>query len=220
MFHMFYGGSKEYVPRRLTRESIGYAYSTDGMHFTKYGGNPVALREADPNAAAFAEVHCFFEPPFIYLYHTLRYVDPAKSFMPGDIDVEDLGVEVLATQPDFSLPVPALTRESLAAKTSTQLGEVMPIAVKGAARVNLVAEGTYENGAKAGLRVHVRSSIDGMSFDTTDLMSFDSDVQAGTIGRKTVPLPNPGPFIKVIVENLDGAHSISNVKVTAVLSGN
>ena len=183
MFHMFYGGAKEYVPRRLTQESIGYAYSTDGMHFTKFGGNPVAAREAFPNAAAFAEVHSFFEPPFIYLFHTLRYVKPEESMVPGDIDVEDLGVEVLATQPAFSLPVPALTRASLAAKSATQLSDVTPIAVKGAARVNLVVECTYENGATAGLRVHVRSSVDGTSYDTTDLMTFDNDFRSGAAGE-------------------------------------
>jgi len=50
LFHMFYGGAKTYEPRILTRESIGYAYSEDGRNWTEYGGNPIATREADPNA--------------------------------------------------------------------------------------------------------------------------------------------------------------------------
>ena len=67
MYHMFYGGTKLLGPRL---ESIGYAYSFDGLKFFKFGGNPVAARQANPNAAAFAEVHAIMEPPFIYLYHT------------------------------------------------------------------------------------------------------------------------------------------------------
>src|SRR5262249_11404282 len=103
VYHMFYGGAKEYKPRRLTMESIGYAYSLDGYNFIKYGGNPVASREASPNAAAFAEVHALFEPPFIYVFHTLRYIEPEKALQPGGIDVEDLGVEILAMEKSFHL---------------------------------------------------------------------------------------------------------------------
>jgi hypothetical protein len=99
VFHMFYGGGKPYDPRILTRESIGYAYSFDGVHWIKYGLNPVVTRELNPNAAAFAEVHTIMEPPFIYLYHTLRYKKPWRPrFEKQFPSVEDLGVQVLVTQ--------------------------------------------------------------------------------------------------------------------------
>ncbi len=219
MFHMFYGGAKEYVPRRLTQESIGYAYSLDGEHFIKYGGNPVALRGSSPNAAAFAEVHAFFEPPFVYAYHTLRYIDPKEAIKPGDFLTEDLGVEVLVTQSAFILPVPVLVQDSLAALSTTKLSECPPISLNGASRVTLVAHADYETGAKAGMRVHIRSSVDGMNYDSADLFTFDNDFQPGTTGQKTVALEAHGPFIKAFVENLDGTHAISHVRVTAVLSG-
>ena len=73
VFHAFYGGVKAYEPRMLSRESIGYAYSFDGYNWIKYGLNPVATRDANPNAASFAELRTIWEPPFIYVYHTLRY---------------------------------------------------------------------------------------------------------------------------------------------------
>jgi hypothetical protein len=69
VFHTFYGGTKW---RKL--ESIGYAFSFDGFNFTKYPGNPVAPRENNPDASAFAEVHAYWESPFYYLFHTLRYI--------------------------------------------------------------------------------------------------------------------------------------------------
>lgn len=219
VFHMFYGGAKEFVPRRLTQESIGYAYSFDGYHFIKYGGNPVALREAVPNAAAFGEVHAFFEPPFMYLFHTIRYIDPERAMIPGGIQVEDLGVEVLATQRSFYLPVPILVRESLPAGASTKLSECPPISLNGASRVSLVAEGKYEAAAKAGMRVHIRSSIDGTVYDTTDVAVFENDFHPGELCRKTVELKAPVRFIKAIAENLDGTQSVSGIKITAVLNG-
>jgi hypothetical protein len=191
----------------------------DGKHFIKYGGNPVALRESSPNAAAFAEVHAFFEPPFVYTYHTLRYIDPKLAIKPGDLDTEDLGVEVLVTQSAFTLPVPVLVQDSLPAMSSTKLSECPPISLNGASRVTLVAHADYETGAKAGMRVHIRSSVDGMNYDSADLLTFDDDFQPGATGQKTVALETHGPFIKAFVENLDGTHAISHVKVTAVLSG-
>ena len=220
MFHMFYGGAKEFIPRRLTQESIGYAYSLDGEHFVKYGGNPVALRESSPNAAAFAEVHAFFEPPFVYAFHTLRYLEPAEAIKPGGLLTEDLGVEVLVTQTAFTLPVPVLAQDSLAPQSTTKLSVCPPISLNGASRVTLVTHANYETGAKAGMRVHIRSSADGITYDTVDLLTFDNDFQPGSAGgQKTVDLKTHGPFIKAFVENLDRTYPISQIKITAVLSG-
>lgn len=219
VFHMFYGGAKEYKIRRMTQESIGYAYSFDGRRFVKFGGNPVAPREAFPNASAFAEVHALFEPPFIYTFHTLRYVDPQQAPTPGGIKTEDLGVEVLLTQKPFRLPVPVLARESLPAGTATKLSECPPVSLNGASQVNLVVEGTYGPQATAGMRVHIRSSVDGMAYDTADVLTFDSDFHAGAVSRKTVALEIPAPFIRAFIENLDGGQSISQIKLTAILSG-
>ncbi|MBM4046958.1 MAG: hypothetical protein FJ279_17785, partial [Planctomycetes bacterium] len=163
VFHAFYGGAKEYVPRRETRESIGYAYSFDGFNFIKYGGNPVAAREADPNMAAFAEVHTLFEPPFIYAYHTIRYVDPkAVPFSKGRTTVfEDLGVQVLVMQTPFSLPMPALVKDWLSAGVCTELSDSPAIALSNVSKASLTAECECASSAQAGLRVHVRSSPDG-----------------------------------------------------------
>ena len=219
VFHLFYGGTKLYSPRMLSRESIGYAYSFDGFHFTKYGRNPVATREAVPNASAFAEVHSLFEPPFIYLYHTLRY----KKVKPGDEEdfpyVEDLGVQVLAMQTPFKIDMPALTLDSLAARTTTSLDDTFPIALSTVKEVALTAECTYSPSARAGIRVHVRASYDGLNYDTTDSYTFDNDFRAGQVGRKTFELDPNVKFIKVLVENLDRSQSVSNVRITATLGG-
>lgn len=104
--HAFYGSCKINSDRT---ESIGYAYSKDGINWTRFEGNPIASIETVPNASAFAEVHAVIEYPKIYLYHTLRYFK-SPDWYPMDwcgtdsknvcLDIEDLGIQVLEITPD------------------------------------------------------------------------------------------------------------------------
>jgi hypothetical protein len=221
VFHMFYGGAKEDKPRRRTRESIGYAYSFDGFHFIKYGGNPVASRDAEPNAASFSEVHCLYEPPFIYIYNTIRYLDPTKAPLANDAinaaEIEDLGVQILATERPFRLAMPLLSRESLPARSRTQLSDCPAVSLDGVSQVSLTVECRYAPGAQAGMRFHVRSSADGTAYDTTDLFTFENDFRPGDVGRKTVELKAGARFIKVLLENMDSEHNLSGVRITVTL---
>jgi hypothetical protein len=221
VFHVFYGGAKEYVPRGLTRESIGYAYSHDGFHFIKYGGNPVAAREADPNMAAFAELHTLFEPPFIYAYHTIRYIDGKLAPFAAQRTTtwEDLGVQVLVMQTPFRLPMCVLTRESLNAGEATELCDCPAASLNGVSQAGLTVECEFDAGAHEGIRVRVRSSADGLGYDTDDLFTINCDCRPGMVARKTVPVNTSVRFVKVIVENLDKTCACKKVKVTATLGG-
>lgn len=212
MYHMFYGATSPVGPRL---ESIGYAYSFDGLNWIKYGANPVAVRHANPNAAAFAEVHAIIEPPFIYLYHTLRpeHREVRRKFS----WVEDLGVQVLITQRPFSLHMPALVVERLAPGQSTTLKEAPPIALSNVKRLSLTAECTYGAKAKKPIRVLVRGSYDGVIYDTVDLHTLNHELQAGQTVRKTFVLASTVRFIKVMVENPDKRESVSKVIITATL---
>ncbi|MCH7558507.1 MAG: hypothetical protein IIB56_13760 [Planctomycetes bacterium] len=213
VFHMFYGGTQLYGPRL---ESIGYAYSLDGYNFTKYLRNPVAVRQANPNAAAFAEVHAIIEPPFIYLYHTLRYEKRNNKSFPW---FEDLGVQVLVTQRPFSLDMPVLNLERLGPNKSTALADSPPICLGNTTDVTLTAECTYTKKARRPIRVHIRASYDGVNYDTADLTSFYNDFKPGETARRTFELDTKVRFIKVIVENLDESEGVSDVRVIATLGG-
>ena len=222
VFHMFYGGAKLFSPRIATRECIGYAYSFDGVRFTKYGRNPVATREAEPNASAYAEVHSIIEPPFVYLYHTLRYKEAWRDrFRPQFPTVEDLGVQVLVMQRPFSLDMPLLNLPLLEAGTTTPLSsEVTPaVALSHVDRVAITVECTYDERSKRGVRLHVRSSPNGRKYDTTDLYTFVHAFEPGQTCRNTFELDTNVRFIKVLIQNADPAESVSNVKITATLGG-
>jgi len=205
IFHWFYSGTKW-----SKRESIGYAYSFDGLHFTKYSGNPIGMRERNPDASAFSEVHALYEPPFVYAFHTLRY----KS-KPG----EDLGVQIFATQTPFRLDMLVLSRETLGPRMTTSLADSPPVCLSGVEQLALTAECAYGPKATSPIRVHVRSSYDGANYDTSDLYSFDNDFKPGEVCRKTMGLETKVRFLKVLVENLDRGQGVSKVKITATLGG-
>ncbi|GAI69384.1 unnamed protein product, partial [marine sediment metagenome] len=212
-FHMFYGGTHLLGPRL---ESIGYAYSLDGYNFVKYGRNPVAVRQANPNAAAFAEVHAIIEPPFVYLYHTLRYEKHGDDRFGW---FEDLGVQVLVTQRPFSLDMPVLNIESLDSGQTTSLDQSPPVSLGHVSRLSLTAECAYSKNAARPIKIHVRASYDGMTYDTVDLHTFENDFKPGQTARKTVELDPKVPFIKVLVENQDQSRSVSDIRVIAALAG-
>lgn len=220
VFHMFYGGAKLYEPRIATRESIGYAYSVDGVNFMKHGRNPVAAREANPNASAFAEVHAIMEPPFIYLYHTLRYKKAWRArFEEQFPGVEDLGVQVLAMARPFALDMPILRREAIAPKTTTAMADSPPICLSHVSQFALTAECTFSSSAKAGIQVHARSSYDGIHYDTADLHHLELPCRPGKTARKTISIDTAVRFLKILVENLDESESVSDITITATLGG-
>ena len=213
MYHMFYGGTEYHGPRV---ESVGYAYSFDGFEWYKYGQNPVAKRRANPNAAAFAEVHAIIEPPFVYVYHTLRPEHHNGEDYPW---VEDLGVQILVTETPFSFDMPILNLDSLEPGKTTTLADSPPVCLGSVKQVALTAECTYSEDAKKAIRIHVRSSYDGINYDTSDLYTFEDELKRGRLTRKTFELDTKVRFIKVLVENPDESNSVSDVKVTAALSG-
>ncbi|MEI6501329.1 MAG: hypothetical protein WCP21_09940, partial [Armatimonadota bacterium] len=173
-------------PTRIeSRESIGYAYSLDGLHFVKHPGNPVAPREANPDAAAFAEVHSLVEPPFVYLYHTLRY-----ESRPG---IEHLGVQVLATQRPFVLTMPVLDVPCLREGERTTLDECPPLCVGKADCWSLTVEATGPVG------VEVYGSTDGLCYDTVPLEVFVLPGEGDRLQRQTHTVEALTAFAKVVL---------------------
>lgn len=213
MYHMFYGGTELFGPRL---EHVGYAYSKDGINFVKHSKNPIVSRFENPNAAAFAEVHAIMEPPFIYLYHTLRPEHEDGMDYPWN---ETLGVQVLATQRPFSLEMPVINLDTLKAGQTTSLDDSTPLCLGNINDISITAECTYSKNAKKPIRIHIVSSPDGMKYDTTDLFTFDNDFKPGKTARKTFYLDKKVRYIKVTVENTDQSHSVSDVNITASLKG-
>ena len=212
VFHMFYGGAKLHPTRIRSQESIGYAWSRDGRRFVKSPRNPVALREREPDAAAFAEVHHYLEPPLVYCFHTLRYAS-----RPG---VEDIGVQILTTARPFCVPMPVLAVDSLGPGEQTGLESCPTICLEHVSRLSLTVSCRFSGGERGGLRIHLRSSWDGRRYDTVDLQTLELTPQTGQdVACKTWPVDAAPRFLRVTVENADPAIPVGPVEVAAVLKG-
>jgi hypothetical protein len=212
VFHWFYGGTKA---RKL--ESVGYAYSYDGLRWTKYPGNPIIPLTRIPDASACAEVKALIEPPNIYLYHTLRYFSRLRNAQ-GDWATEHLAVQVLTTAPTFRVAFPVMQVRSLPAGRATSLKDCCPISFDSVSGCALTIAVTCAARAKAGLRLHVRSSSDGIAYDTTDLRTFDLTATPGASLRRTFELTSSARFLKVTVENLDRSIRVRNLQIMATLA--
>ncbi len=242
VYHLVYGGTKSYK-----LESLGYAYSFDGINWQKYSANPVVPLGRVPDGSGFAEVHCYVEGAYIYVFHTLRYFtgegtarglssykpiteqDYGKEAMTehilyynkdlysGKWVTEDLAIQVLTIDPKFKLAMPVLHNVSLNPGQSTRLEECLPIGLEAATTLSIATECKYAADAKAGLLVHVRTSNDGVHFDTVDQYVFEIDFQPGKPTRKTVDISSNARFVKVMVENLDKSNSVESLNVTATI---
>ncbi|MFC1738885.1 hypothetical protein ACFL1G_07555 [Planctomycetota bacterium] len=216
IFHCVYGGTK--APKI---ESLGYAWSFDGISWHKYQANPVVPLSRIPDGSGFAEVHCFVEGPYIYVFHTLRYYTgegTARGFGSyPEWETEDLAVQVLTIDPHFKVTFPILMMESLGAGKSSRIQSCLPIGLEAATTLAITTECTYDSGAKAGLRLHVRGSDDGVNCNTVDLYTFDIPLNAGETVNKTVEMSPSVKFARVIVKNLDGSQKVNSVNVTATV---
>lgn len=211
LYEVFYGGAKLHPTRILSRESIGYAVSRDGRHFVKHRDNPIALRERNPNGAAFAEVHSLFEHPLVYLFHTLRY-----NSRDGD---EDIGVQILATQRPFAVQMPLLERDFLGKGEATGLQDCPPLSCEHVTRLSFSVECRYAAEATTGLALSLRSSTDGLVYDSEDLLRAEIACRPGETVRQTVRVSPPASFARVRLTNLDAGCDVRDLRVVASLGG-
>ncbi len=242
VYHLIYGGTKT-----LKLESLGYAYSFNGIDWHKYTANPVVPLSRVPDGSGFAEVHSYVEGPYIYVFHTLRYFTGEgtsrglSSYRPlieedlgaeamtrhqlyhnrnlysGKWVTEDLAIQVLTIDPQFKITFPVFNDLSLEPGQSSRLADCLPIGLEAASRLAIATECTYDADAKAGLRLHVRASDNGVQCDTEDLHTFDIPFRASQTIRKTIDVNTHAKFVKVILENLDHSTWVTSLNVTATV---
>jgi len=97
--------------------------------------------------------------------------------------------------------MPVLDIDQLDAGMSNSLNSCPPISLEHISNLAVTSECTYDNWAKAEMRIHLRASYDGLNYDTEDLYTFDNSFEAGNTLSKTVEISPKVMFIKVLVEN-------------------
>jgi hypothetical protein len=72
-----------------------------------------------------AEGHVWFDEPFVYVYHTIRWDDDTDAFASNGRNAEDLGVDVFSPSSSFNLSMPIITENW---KLDLAAGESAPCA--------------------------------------------------------------------------------------------
>ena len=159
------------------------------------------------------------ELPFIYIYHTQRYTQPCtingKHRNPAD---EDLGVQVLVTQRPFKLNIPLLNLDTLTPAKSITLDSTPALNLSYITQLAITAECNFSQNATKGLRLHIRSSTDGINYETQDLYTLDINPQPGNLVRKVFLLQTPVTFIKVIAENMNKSQIVNGIEIIVTLA--
>ena len=161
-------------------------------------------------------MHAVFQPPLVYLYHTLRYLAPRT---PDDQErfplVENLGVEVLATVRPWELDMPVLDQPTLGPGQGTPPSESPPVSLRGLSRATVTAQCKYGEKATRGIRIQVLRSEDGGQWKAAEV--FENESRAGQTVRTTYPLHLDSKFVRIVVENRDPSVGVMNLTVAAKL---
>jgi len=111
-----------------------------------------------------------------------------------------------------------LDEASIAAAATTVLADCDAIDLSnGLGRLTLTIEATYDPAAALGIKVHLRTSYDNTDYDTEDWDSWSANFAAGTSIRQTKHYDTSPMYLKVLIENLDGAQPVTDVKVISVV---
>ena len=96
------------------------------------------------------------------------------------------------------------------------LTQCCPIGMQNADSCALTVDCAFGAQATDGLRLHLRSSYDGLSWDSRDFKTLDIVADGDKAIRETVDVAPKCRFFKVLCENLD-ATEVTGLKVTATL---
>jgi len=132
----------------------------------------------------------------------------------GGSDISAANPLPVDTSPGAKTATTILDEASIAAGTTTALGDCTAIDLSGGpTTLALTVECTYNAGAAQGIKIHVRTSYDGTNWDTIDWDSWTPSFTAGATIRQTKHYDTSPMYVKVLVENLDAAQVVTNVKV-------
>ena len=111
-----------------------------------------------------------------------------------------------------------LDEATIAAGATTVLADCSSIDLStGKITLVLTVEATYNAAAVLGIRIHVRTSYDNTNWDTENWDTWDANFAAGATIRQSEDYCTSPMYIKVLVENLDPAQAVTNVKVISTL---
>ncbi len=113
-----------------------------------------------------------------------------------------------------------ITLAILAAAATSVVADCTTIDLRnGPGSLTITVVATFNAAATLGLRVHVRTSRDGVIWDTVDWDTWIGDFTAGATVIETENYATGPMFLNVLIENLDAAQTITALGVHASVGG-
>ena len=113
-----------------------------------------------------------------------------------------------------------LNLAALAAATTSILANCAAIDMTfGVSSLAITVGCTYNPAAVAGIRIHVRTSYDGVNYDTVDWDAWNPGFVAGGTIQQTKVYDTSPAYIKVLIENLDAAQTVTLLTVESTVRG-
>jgi hypothetical protein len=110
-----------------------------------------------------------------------------------------------------------LSLDSLAPGAKSNLLDCETLELSNVSTLTITVRCTHNASATKPLRVHLKSGVDTMTFDTSDYTYFDMDLDAGTEVQKTVAITPDIYYLKVQVENQDTSYAVTDIDVWVTL---
>lgn len=205
----FFGAGVSQGGFATRRASIGHAFSFDGYSFTFSKGNPIARHE-DLRMRNLGQVFPLARPPLFLAYSSYLQIGAATS---------DIAVSVLSAKGTSfkESGISLIDLATLAASATSALTDCPSLYLGAVNQLAFTVECTYDGAATAGIRVHVRTSKDNVNWDTEDWDTWTPTFTVGETIRQTKHYDTAPAFIKVLIENLDGAKAVTDIEVTAAV---
>ncbi len=141
-----------------------------------------------------------------------------RTVLGGGTNISAANPLPVDTSPGLKTTTTILTDAVLVAAATTAIGDCTSVDLRtGPLSLALTIVATYNGAATLGLRVHVRTSPDDANFDSEDWDVWDAGFTAGAALRETENYQTDPMFLRVLIENLDAAQTITALTVVAAV---
>jgi len=205
-----YGTNTAWQPGKLTSDTFSQVIS--GLIPNTLYHFRAQIKNSDSTADGADETFTteYFPTPFI------RRV--LRDMFGGGADINAGNPLPVDTSAGLKIATEILDEAEIIAGATTALGDCDAIDLSDGDRtLAITLEATYDGGATQGIKIHVRTSHDGTNWDTIDWDSWTPSFTAGATIRQTKHYDVSPYAIKVLVENLDGTKSVTDVKIIATV---
>jgi hypothetical protein len=110
-----------------------------------------------------------------------------------------------------------LSLDSLGPGEKSRLLDCETLELDKVSALTITVRCTHNAAATKALRVHLKSGVDTMVWDTSDYTYFDMDLDAGTEVQKTVAITPDVYYLKVQLENQDTSYAVTDIDVWATV---